>query len=57
MRRVYGHLGTVRQRSEIVEYRLEQFTEALADRLHTLRAGGFATIPDTTPVPSVTEVA
>jgi integrase len=30
--RVYGHLGTVRHRSEAVEYRVEQHREALGDR-------------------------
>ena len=33
MRRVYAHLGTVRHRSEVVEFRLEQHLEALKDRL------------------------
>jgi integrase len=32
-RRVYAHLGTVRHRSEVVEFRLEQHLEALKDRL------------------------
>jgi hypothetical protein len=31
--RVYAHLGIVRHRSEVVEYRLEQHLEALKDRL------------------------
>ena len=35
-RRVYAHLGTVRHRSEVVEYRLEQHLEALKDRLGAL---------------------
>jgi integrase len=30
---VYGHLGTVRHRAEVVEYRVEQHEKALADRL------------------------
>ncbi|HUQ14494.1 MAG TPA: hypothetical protein VM094_00425 [Gemmatimonadales bacterium] len=33
IRRVYAHLGTVRHRSEVVEFRLEQHPEALKDRL------------------------
>ncbi len=33
---VYAHLGTMRHRSEAVEYRIEQHAEALADRLARL---------------------
>ena len=33
VRRIYGHLGTMRHRSEVVEYRMEQHLEALKDRL------------------------
>jgi hypothetical protein len=33
VRRVYAHVGTVRHRSEVVEFRLEQHLEALKDRL------------------------
>ena len=33
VQRVYGHLGQVRDRSEVVEYRIESHREALADRL------------------------
>lgn len=42
VQRVYGHLGTIRHRAEVVEYRAEQHTEALGDRLGRLRvrAGG-----------------
>ena len=36
---VYGHLGDVRHRSEVVEYRVEQHREALAKKLDTLEAG------------------
>jgi integrase len=36
--RVYSHLGTVRHRSEVVEFRVEQHVESLGDRLTTLRA-------------------
>jgi integrase len=40
VRRIYGHLGTVRHRSEVVEYRVEQHLDALKDRLGML---GFVT--------------
>jgi integrase len=33
VRRVYAHLGTVRHRSEVVEYRVEQHYERLGDQL------------------------
>ena len=33
---VYSHLGTVRHRSEVVEYRIEQHRKALAKRLEAL---------------------
>jgi integrase len=33
VRRVYAQLGTVRHRSEVVEFRVEQHLEALKDRL------------------------
>lgn len=33
VRRVYGHLGQVRHRAEVVEYRVEQHAEVLGDRL------------------------
>jgi integrase len=36
IKRVYGHLGTVRHRSEMVEYRVEQHFEQLVDRLRGL---------------------
>lgn len=36
--RVYGHLGEVRHRTEVVEYRVEQHGDQLAERLATLRA-------------------
>ena len=39
VRRVYGHLGTVRHRSRVVEYRIEQHQKALRERLARLRAG------------------
>jgi hypothetical protein len=34
---VYAHLGTMRHRSDAVEYRIEQHAEALAERLARLR--------------------
>jgi len=34
--RIYGHLGTVRHRSEQLEYRIDQHLEALKDRLGAL---------------------
>ncbi len=36
IRSVYGHLGTIRHRSEVVEYRVEQHGVALGDRLTAL---------------------
>lgn len=36
--RVYGHLGQVRHRSEVVEYRVEQHEDVLGERLAALRA-------------------
>ena len=40
VRRVYAHLGAVRHRSEVVEFRIEQHLEALKDRLGNV---GFVT--------------
>jgi hypothetical protein len=40
VRRVYAHLGTVRHRSEVVEFRIEQHPEALKDPL-----GGSGLLP------------
>jgi integrase len=37
VRRVYGHLGQVRQRGEAVEYRAEAFAAQLGERLAALR--------------------
>lgn len=37
--RVYGHLGDVRHRSEVVEYRVDQHSEELGERLTALRVG------------------
>lgn len=36
VRRVYGHLGDVRHRAEVVEYRVEQHAPILRDRLEEL---------------------
>ncbi len=36
--RIYGHLGEIRHRSEMVEYRVEQHGSALSERLASLRA-------------------
>ena len=57
VRRVYGHLGQVRHRSEVVEYRVEQFADQLKARLTNLRASetaceAFGTTADTTSPPS-----
>jgi integrase len=37
--KIYGHLGNVRHRSEVVEYRVEQHIERLVGRLEALKAG------------------
>jgi CO/xanthine dehydrogenase Mo-binding subunit len=36
VKRIYAHLGDVRHRSEVVEYRVEQHLERLGDRLERL---------------------
>ena len=36
VKRVYGHLGEVRHRSEVMEYRVQHFTRELRDQLTTL---------------------
>jgi integrase len=38
VRKVYGHLGTVRHRSDVVEYRVEQHAATLGDRIAALSA-------------------
>ncbi|MBA2714771.1 MAG: hypothetical protein H0U55_14595 [Rubrobacteraceae bacterium] len=43
VRRVYSHLGTVRHRSEVVEFRVEQHFERLGDQLRRI---GFVITPD-----------
>jgi integrase len=35
--RVYGHLGQVRHRADVVEYRVEQHAAALEDRLAAMQ--------------------
>ena len=40
LRRVYSHLGEVRHRSDVVEFRLEQHLERLGDRLQRLALRG-----------------
>ncbi|MGH7514765.1 MAG: hypothetical protein ACREOQ_17810 [Gemmatimonadales bacterium] len=37
VRRIYGHLGDIRHRAEAIEFRIEQHTELLGDRLHLLQ--------------------
>ena len=37
--RIYGHVGEVRHRAEVVEYRVEDFEEKLRDRLAGLPSG------------------
>jgi len=39
VRRVYGHLGQVRQRIEVVEYRVEPYAAILGHRLAAVRVG------------------
>ena len=51
VKRVYGHLGQVRHRSEVVEYRAEQHRAKLGDRLAALDRGASGTTVDTTTVP------
>src|SRR5690242_16523993 len=48
VRRVYGHLGQVRHRSEAVEYRIEQHAAKLGGRLEALRGVGYGTTIGTT---------
>ena len=36
MRKIYGHLGTVRHRAKVVEYRVAQHAAKLGDRLTSL---------------------
>jgi integrase len=36
--KVYSHLGTLRHRSEVVEYRIEQHAATLGERLEALKS-------------------
>jgi len=36
----YSHLGDVRHRADVVEYRVERFADILGERLRALRVGG-----------------
>jgi integrase len=38
VKRIYGHLGELRHRAEVVEYRIEQHEERLRERLGVLTA-------------------
>jgi hypothetical protein len=53
---VYSHLGTIRHRAEVVEYRIEQHTVKLGERLRALQAVGsdatVGTAIDTTAIDS-----
>jgi hypothetical protein len=65
VKRIYAHLGDVRHRAEVVEYRVEQHLDRLGDRLQRLEFRGTfdtgkdtvagsaadAKIPDSTEVP------
>ena len=48
VRRVYGHLGRLRHRAEVVEYRVEQHAAKLGARLEALRGTGFGSTIGTT---------
>ncbi len=48
VRRVYGHLGPLRHRAEVVEYRVEQHAAKLGARLEALRGTGFGSTIGTT---------
>ena len=39
VKRIYGHLGTVRHRANVVEYRVEQHKKVLKEQLAALRVG------------------
>ena len=43
VRRVYGQLGQVRDRADVVEYRVEQFAAKLGDRLRGLDVTTYVT--------------
>ena len=40
VKRIYGHLGTVRHRSEHVEFRVDDHREVLGDKVESLLTGG-----------------
>ena len=40
--RTYGHMGQVRHRGEGVAYQVDDFRDALGDRLRALKAGARA---------------
>ncbi len=42
VRKVYGHLGEVRHRAAVVEYRVEQHRAKLSDRLEAVRGASLA---------------
>ncbi len=48
VRKVYGHLGEVRHRAKVVEYRAEQHAAKLGERLEALRSVGSGTTIGTT---------
>jgi len=39
VKRIYGHLGTLRHRARVVEYRVEQHEKVLKAQLASLRGG------------------
>lgn len=53
VKRVYGHLGQVRHRSEVVEYRAEQHRAELEVRLARLAGPAFGTTVDTAAAGSI----
>jgi len=46
VKQVYGHLGEVRHRAAVVEYRVDQHAAKLADRLAALRANHISSVSD-----------
>jgi hypothetical protein len=48
VRQVYGYLGQVRHRAEVVEYRVEQYAAKLGERSAPLNARASGTTIDTT---------
>jgi integrase len=42
VKRIYGHLGTVRHRARVVEYRVDQHRKVLKEQLAALRSGAGA---------------